>query len=76
MSKPDVKAAPAATAPSEPADRTIYQPRRTYFYTAYLRVAAAACRAMDDLWFVGLTALLAALTWIGVALCVRLLQRP
>jgi hypothetical protein len=30
---------------------------------------------MDDLWFVGLIVLLAALTWIGVALCARLLQR-
>jgi hypothetical protein len=29
---------------------------------------------MDDLWFIGLTLLLAALTWLGVLLCERLLR--
>jgi hypothetical protein len=31
---------------------------------------------MDDVWFVGLTLFLAALTWLGVLLCDRLLRKP
>jgi hypothetical protein len=31
--------------------------------------------AMDDLWFVGLTGLLAGLTWAGVFMCSRLIRR-
>jgi hypothetical protein len=31
---------------------------------------------MNDLWFVGLTLLLAVLTWLGVRLCDRLLKNP
>lgn len=30
---------------------------------------------MNDLWFVGLTLFLAALTWLGVVLCERLLGK-
>jgi hypothetical protein len=31
---------------------------------------------MDDFWFVGLTVFLAALTWLGVLLCERLMRKP
>jgi hypothetical protein len=30
---------------------------------------------MDDLWFIGLTIFLAALSWLGVLLCERLLRK-
>jgi|HubBroStandDraft_1064217.scaffolds.fasta_scaffold22316_4 hypothetical protein len=30
---------------------------------------------MDDLWFLGLTVFLAALTWLGVLMCERLLRK-
>jgi hypothetical protein len=49
---------------------------RGYLYGIFMLRDGSMPGTMNDLWFVGLTLLLAVLTWLGVKLCERLLRKP